>query len=58
MPTFDPPSRGVYRETKVNETVGSISLSAGDLFKVNIASVNVNVSSRVFFVLAVVLMAV
>ena len=48
MLRLDPPIQGVYREAKANETVGSTSLSAGDLVYANIASANMNVSSRVF----------
>jgi len=39
---LDPPIQGVYREAKANETVGSTSLSAGDLVYANIASANMN----------------
>ena len=45
---LDPPIQGVYREAKANETVGSTSISAGDLVYVNIASANMNVRSRIF----------
>ena len=48
MLRIDPPIYwGVYREVRANETVGSISLSAGDLVYGNITSANMNVSSRV-----------
>ena len=47
MLRLDPPIQGVYREAKANETVGSTSISAGDLVYVNIASANMNVSSEV-----------
>ena len=48
MLRLDPPIQGIYREAKVNETVGSTSLKAGDLVYVDIASANMNVSSRAF----------
>jgi len=49
MLRIDPPIQGVYCEARANETVGSTSLSAGDLVYVDIASANMNVSSRVFY---------
>ena len=48
MLRLDPPIQGAYREAKVNETVSSTSINAGDLVYVDIASANKNVSSRVF----------
>jgi len=48
MLRLDPPIQGGCREVKADETVGSTSLSAGDLVYANIVSANVNASSRVF----------
>jgi len=42
MLRIDPPVQGVYREARVDETVGSTRLSAGDLVYVDIASANMN----------------
>ena len=47
MLRLDPPIQGAYREAKVNETVGSTALIAGDLVYVDIASANMNVSPGV-----------
>jgi len=42
MLRIDPPIQGVYREAKVNETVHSASLNAGDLVYCDLASANMN----------------
>jgi len=42
MLRIDPPIQGVYREAKVNETVGSAPLNPGDLVYCDLASANMN----------------
>lgn len=44
MLRIDPPVQGIYREAKANETVGSTSISAGELIYLDVASANLNVS--------------
>ena len=44
MLRIDPPIQGVYRQARVNETVGSTSLNADELVYCDIASANRNVS--------------
>lgn len=46
---IDPPIQGVYREAKVNETVGSTSLNPGDLVYCDVAGASMNVSSSIFY---------
>ena len=48
MLRVDPPIQGVYREAKVNETVGSTRLNPGDLVYCDLASANMNVSYSIF----------
>ena len=48
MLRIDPPIQGVYRQARVNETVGPTSLDAGELVYCDIASANMNVSYRTF----------
>jgi len=45
MLRIDPPVQGVYREAKANETVGSTSISAGDMVYLDVSSASRNVSS-------------
>ena len=44
MLRLDPPVQGIYREATANETVGSTSISAGDLIYLDVSSASKNVS--------------
>jgi len=42
MLRIDPPIQGVYRESKANETVGSTSITTGELVYLDVSSANLN----------------
>ena len=46
MLRVDPPVQGIYREAKVNQIVRSIPINTGDLVYLDVASANLNVSSK------------